>query len=193
MKRIGLTFAALTTVIFLAYLADRGTRLSLAQGEKRTPPNAASNTADFTLKDLDGREQSLGQFKGKVVLVNFWATWCGPCRIEISWLVDLQEKYQNEGFTVLGVAMDEEGKSAVAPFVQRERFKIGNQSLPMNYPILIGDDVAADRFGGLLGVPTTILISRDGRQVKRVDGQFDYDEMDKTIQSLLQTNERLSR
>jgi hypothetical protein len=104
--------------------------------------------------------------------------------------MDLQEKYEPQGFTVLGVAMDEEGESAVVPFVQKERFKLGTKSQPMNYPILIGNDDAAKKFGGLVGLPTTILISQDGRQVKRIDGLLSYDEMDKTIKSLLETDVR---
>ncbi len=176
--------------MFLAHLAARRPRTSDARAEKRSQTSAGSGVPDFTLKDLDGRDESLGQFRGKVVLVNFWATWCGPCRIEIPWLMDFQEKYGSKGFTILGVAMDEEGKSAVVPFVQKERFKLGTTSQPMNYPILIGNDDAAEKFGGLVGLPTTILISRDGRQVKRVDGLLSYREMDKAIRSLLEANVR---
>ncbi len=190
MKRIGLTVAMLATTIFLAYFAGRGPRISAAPAQKRSQVSAAPGVPDFTLKDLDGQDESLGQFKGKVVLVNFWATWCAPCRIEIPWLMDLQEKYESQGFTVLGVAMDEEGKSAVAPFVQKERFKLGSKSEPLNYPILIGNDDASKKFGGLIGLPTTILISQDGRQVKRVDGLLSYNEMDKTIRSFLETGDR---
>jgi len=86
--------------------------------------------------------------------------------------------------------MDEEGKSAVAPFIQKERFKHGTDSQPVNYPTLIGNDDVAEKFGGLVGLPTTILISQDGRQVKRIDGLLSYDEVDKTIQSLLETGAR---
>jgi thiol-disulfide isomerase/thioredoxin len=190
MKRIGLPVAVLTVIVFLAYFAGRGARTFDARAEKRSQTSAASGVPDFTLKDLDGRDESLGQFKGKVVLLNFWATWCGPCRIEIPWLMALQEKYGPQAFTVLGVAMDEEGKSAVVPFVQKERFKLGTESQSMNYPILIGNEDAAEKFGGLLGLPTTIVISQDGRQVKRINGLLSHDEMDKTIQSLLETSVR---
>jgi thiol-disulfide isomerase/thioredoxin len=190
MKRIELTVAVLAATIFLAYLVGHRPRVSAARGKKGSEASAASSVPDFALKDLEGRDESLGQFKGKVVLVNFWATWCAPCRIEIPWLMDLQEEYGPQGFTVLGIAMDEEGKSAVVPFVQKERFKLGTTSQPMNYPILIGNDDASEKFGGLIGLPTTILISQDGRQVKRVDGLLSYNEMDKTIRSLLETGDR---
>ncbi len=146
-------------------------------------------SADFTLKDLEDHDVSLSQFKGKVVLVNFWATWCGPCRIEIPWLVELQDEYAARGFTVLGVAMDEEGKSAVAPFVRKERFKVDGTAQSMNYPIVSGNDATADKFGGLIGFPTSVLISKDGRVVKRVDGLVNYDEIEKAIQSQLDANE----
>ncbi len=192
MKRIGLFVAVLTTIIFLAYFAGRGTRISDARAEKRGQVGAASSVPNITLKDLDGRDESLAQFKGKVVLVNFWATWCAPCRIEIPWLMDLQEKYGSQGFTVLGVAMDEEGKSAIVPFVQKERFKLGSESEPLNYPILIGNDDAAGEFGGLIGLPTTILISRDSRIAKRVDGLLSYNEIDATIQALLEANSSIA-
>jgi thiol-disulfide isomerase/thioredoxin len=190
MKRIGLTFVALTAIVFFVHFAGQGTRVSGARAENTSQTSPPSGVRDFTLKDLQGQEESLGQFKGKIVLVNFWATWCGPCRIEIPWLMALQEKYGRQGFTVLGVAMDDEGKSAVAPFIQKERFKIGANSQPVNYPILIGSDEVAEKFGGLLGLPTTILIAPDGRQVKRIDGLLSYDEVDKTIQSLLETSAR---
>jgi thiol-disulfide isomerase/thioredoxin len=190
MKRIGLIVAVLAATLFLAYFTGRAPRMSNARAEKRGQSSVAFSTPNFTLQDLDGRAESLADFKGKVVLVNFWATWCAPCRIEIPWLIELQEKYAPQGFTVLGIAMDEEGKSTVVPFVQKERFKLGTTSQPMNYPILIGDEDAAEKFGGLVGLPTTVLISQEGRQVKRIDGLLSYEEMDKTIQSLLEARVR---
>ncbi len=184
MKRMGLILATLIAVVAFALFANRTARIPSARAAKTNPAKPTASP-DFTLKDLDDHDVSLSQFKGKVVLVNFWATWCGPCRIEIPWLAELQDKYAARGFTVLGVAMDEEGKDAVAPFVQKERFKVGGTPRSMNYPVVLGNDATADKFGGLVGFPTSILISKDGRVVKRVDGLVSYDEIDKAIESLL--------
>ena len=189
MKRIGFILATLIAIVVFALVADRVTRVPVTRAVNAKQENRPTASPDSTLKDLEDHDVSLSQFKGKIVLVNFWATWCGACRIEIPWLVELQGKYAARGFTVLGVAMDEEGKSAVAPFVRKERFEVGGTSQSMNYPIVLGNDATADKFGGLLGFPTSVLISKDGRVVKRVDGLVSFDEIDKAIQSQLDANE----
>jgi thiol-disulfide isomerase/thioredoxin len=175
------------------YFADKATRLKPKTGVSGNAvlkgdnpnPKADLSEPELTLKDLDGNDVSLSEYKGKVVLVNFWATWCEPCRIEIPWLIEMQQKYGPKGFVILGIAVDEEGKSVVAPFVSKERFDVNDQKQPMSYKILIGTDDAADKFGGLFGYPTSILISRDGKQVKRVTGIISSDEMSKAIESQL--------
>ncbi len=93
----------------VAYFVERGVRISDVQAEDRTQASVVRRVPEFTLKDLGGGDVSLSQFRGKVVLVNFWATWCGPCGVEIPWLMELRGKYESKGFTILGVAMDEEG------------------------------------------------------------------------------------
>jgi thiol-disulfide isomerase/thioredoxin len=188
-KRIALILATLVGIVAFALLANRATRIPVTRAVNTNQENKPTASPDFTLKDVEDHDVSLSQFKGKVVLVNFWATWCGPCRIEIPWLIELQEKYAARGFTVLGVAMDEEGKSAVVPFVQKERFKVSGMRQAMNYPIVLGNDATADKFGGLVGFPTSVLISKDGHVVKRVDGLVSYDEIDKAIQSQLESND----
>lgn len=189
MKRIGLIVVTLMGIVVFALLANRATRIPVTRAVNTRQEKQPPASPNFTLKGLDDQDVSLSQFKGQVVLVNFWATWCGPCRIEIPWLIDLQNKYAARGFTVLGVAMDDEGKSAVAPFVEKERFKVAGTPQPMNYPVVLGNDATADKFGGLVGFPTSLLISRDGRVVKRVDGLVSYDEIDKAIQSQLEAND----
>jgi thiol-disulfide isomerase/thioredoxin len=145
--------------------------------------DAALQTLPLT--DLDGNKVTLGDYRGKVVLVNFWATWCGPCKIETPWLIDFQQKYASRGLVILGISMDEEGKSVVAPYVASQTFNVNGQKEPFNYKILLGDDDIADKFGGVEGMPTSMLFTRDGRKVKTLIGLYDYDEIDKDIQSLL--------
>jgi thiol-disulfide isomerase/thioredoxin len=189
------TLLIIGTVVVLmvgTYFADKATRVKAKTGDTTLKADAQTGTTKagepepaLTLKDLNGNDVSLSDFKGKVVLVNFWATWCEPCRAEIPWLIELQHKYADKGFVILGVALDEEGKSVVAPWVAKERFEVNGQKLPMDYKILIGNDDAADKFGGLFGYPTSILISKDGKQVKRITGIISPDDMTKEIESQL--------
>jgi thiol-disulfide isomerase/thioredoxin len=186
LKKSLLVIFAVVAVIAATYLADRATRQPRKGVVKvATASSAPAPAPEVTLKDLDGKDLSLAQYKGKVVLINFWATWCGPCLVEIPWLIEMQQKYAAKGFTVLGVAMDEEGASVVTPWVQKERFDVNGSKSQMNYPIVIGNDAAADKFGGLLGYPTSILVTRDGKVVKRVTGLISYDEIAKSIESQL--------
>jgi thiol-disulfide isomerase/thioredoxin len=193
------TLLVVATVLALVagtYFADKATRIkpktgvpgdTVLKGDNPNPDNLKADLPEpeLTLKDLDGKDVSLSEYKGKVVLINFWATWCEPCRVEIPWLIEMQKKYGPKGFVLVGIALDEEGKSAVAPFVAKERFDVNGQKLPMSYQILIGNDEAADKFGGLFGYPTSVLISRDGKQIKRVTGIISEDEMNKAIESQL--------
>src|SRR3981081_2839212 len=188
MKNVGVIVATVLLLIGATYYADKKTRVSnnaAAHKDYSADKSIGMPAPVVHFKDLDGKEVSLDGYKGKVVLVNFWATWCDPCFVEIPWLIEMQQKYEAKGFTVLGVAMDEEGKSAVAPFLAKERFNVNGQKLPMNYPIVIGNDEVADKFGGLLGYPTSFLISRDGKIVKKVQGLISYEELTKAIESQL--------
>jgi thiol-disulfide isomerase/thioredoxin len=119
------------------------------------PADAKAANLDFTMKGMDGRDSRLSDYKGKVILLNFWATWCGPCKHEIPVIVELQEQYRSAGLQVIGISVDDTLEK-LQPFV--EQFK-------MNYPVLLGlghDDVQ-DTYGPLYTVPISVLISRDGR------------------------------
>jgi cytochrome c biogenesis protein CcmG/thiol:disulfide interchange protein DsbE len=188
MKKI---FVILTIVVALAYATHRvdvATRVkakSPASSTVSVESVAGTPAPDVIFKDLDGKDVPLSSFKGKVVLINFWATWCEPCYIEIPWLIEMQQKYGAQGFTVLGVSMDDEGKAAVAPFLAKERFNVNGQKLPMNYPIVLGNDDVATKFGGLLGYPTSFLISKDGKEIKKIQGLIPFKELTETIESQL--------
>lgn len=156
----------------------------------KASPNASKpNEPNVTFPELRGGSLPLASLRGKVVLVNMWATWCEPCREEIPWLIAFQDKYANQGFTILGVAMDEEGAKVVAPWVQKTEFPVDGENgkkSTMDYPILIGNEDLAEKFGGLIGLPTSVLISRDGKIVKRYIGEVDKSELQQDIETQLQ-------
>jgi peroxiredoxin len=108
---------------------------------------------EFSLKDASGRTVHLSDYRGKVVLLDFWATWCGPCKVEIPWFMAFENEFKDRGFAVLGVSMDEDGWTAIKPYVQ---------NMKMNYRILLGDDAVSTAYGGLDALPTTLLIDREG-------------------------------
>jgi cytochrome c-type biogenesis protein len=143
------------------------------------------NEPDVTFEDLQGNKVDLASMKGKVVLVNFWATWCDPCRAEIPILINLQHQYAGQGFVTLGVAMDDDGKKVVDPFVQNTKFDVNGQPTPMSYRIVLGTDDITTKFGGLLGMPTTFLINRDGKIAKKYIGILTESEITKDVQAQL--------
>jgi len=187
MKKVLLILITVVLLIGVTWKLDKATRVKVKIPASGAPRADAADTPapEVTFKDLDGKDVPLSSYRGQVVLVNFWATWCDPCYIEIPWLIEMQQKYGAKGFTVLGIAMDEEGKSAVAPFLAKERFNVNGQKLPMNYPIVLGNDDVATKFGGLLGYPTTFLISKDGKEIKKIQGLISYEEITKAIESQL--------
>jgi thiol-disulfide isomerase/thioredoxin len=137
------------------------------------------------IQDLRGEPIDLEKYKGQVVLVNFWATWCQPCRVEIPWFIEFQEQYGDRGFTVLGVAMDDEGAAVVTPYIENERFEVNGVERAINYPILIGGPAVERQFNGIMGLPTSVLIARDGTRVKRFIGLVDHDLLKEEIEGLL--------
>jgi len=133
---------------------------------------------DFTLRDADGKTVRLSDYRGKVVLLDFWATWCGPCKIEIPWFMDFERKHKDRGFSVIGVSMDEEGWDAVKPFIN---------GLAINYRVLLGNDGTADAFGGIEALPTTFLIDRDGKIAATHVGLTSKGDFEHGIEELLQS------
>ncbi len=131
---------------------------------------------DVRLRTLAGQEVSLQAFRGQVLLVDFWATWCGPCEQSIPELMRLQARYEKNGFKIIGISLDVQGASVVAPFVKKHG---------VNYTILLGDDEAAGAFGGIIGLPTSFLIDRQGRIVERFVGVRDNATYENVIRTLL--------
>lgn len=174
-------------LVNVALLALLATLLACNRGAQTAPSSAGSATVppefNRTITALDGTKISLAKYQGKVVLVNFWATWCGPCRVEIPWLIGFEKKYGPKGLVIVGVAMDEEGKKVVEPYVQKERFDVGGSPEAMNYQIVLGNDALAEQFGGLIGMPTSMLYARDGKKIKTMIGLIDQDVLTKTLEA----------
>jgi len=136
-------------------------------------------------RDYGENWSKLEEYRGKVVLVNFWATWCPPCELEMPTLIQLQEEYGTRGFTVMGIAMDDEGAETVKPFVETRRFEVQGVSRAMNYPVYLGTQDMAEKFGVKEEYPTSFLISREGRQVQRIVGPVYHPSISKAIKGLL--------
>ena len=109
---------------------------------------------DFALKDANGATVKLSDYKGKVLILDFWATWCGPCKIEIPWFIEFEQTYKDKGFSVVGVSMDEDGWNVVKPYIQERK---------VNYRILLGTEQVGQLYGGVDSLPTTFLIDRAGK------------------------------
>jgi thiol-disulfide isomerase/thioredoxin len=155
---IGAFGLALVTV----YVPTSWTPHSRGPSSAACPATAKDANLNFTLKDMDGRDLRLADYKGKVILLDFWATWCGPCKYEIPGFVELQEQYGKQGLQVIGVSVDDTADK-LPPFVKQ--FK-------MNYPVLVGlgrDDVQ-EAYGPIWGIPVNVLISRDGKICARHTG-----------------------
>ncbi|MGE5243602.1 MAG: TlpA family protein disulfide reductase [Betaproteobacteria bacterium] len=145
----------------------------------RQTPGAGAMTGKpapaFSLRDLSGRPLDLASYRGRVVLLDFWATWCVPCREEIPHFVALQKKYGSKGLAIIGISMDDE-EGPVRDFYR----KYG-----MNYPVAMGDAKLAERYGGILGLPVAFLIDRTGRIAWRLDGETPAATFEQHITELL--------
>ncbi len=131
---------------------------------------------DFTLQSLDGKTVRLSDYRGKPVVLNFWATWCEPCKIEMPWFVDLQKQYASAGVQFLGVAMDDASTKEIGKFAE---------SMKVNYPILIGKESVGDDYGGVQFLPETFYIDRAGNVVDKAFGLKGRGEIEDDIKKIL--------
>jgi len=146
-----------------------------AEGDSVCDANAKPAPLNFTLKDVDNKDVKLASFKGKVLIVDFWATWCGPCRMEIPGYVALQKKYAKDGLVIVGVSYNDQGPEVVKKFIADHH---------VDYQIVIGDEEVATAFAGnepIEGIPTTFIIDRAGNIRDRKVGARETAEYEKTL------------
>jgi peroxiredoxin len=172
-----------------------------AQPAGSAPPAAQGEDADtapwvdplqdkpapnFTLEDLQGKKVSLSSFKGKAVVVDFWATWCAPCKVEIPWFEKLQDQYASQGLQIVGISADDLDKDDKAQNL-KDKKEIADfvAKMHMNYPVLIDADSIAKPYGGLDALPTTFFIDRSGKVIAATLGLADRDEIEANIKKAL--------
>jgi peroxiredoxin len=130
---------------------------------------------DFTLQDLQGKHVKLSDFRGKAVLLNFWATWCGPCKVEMPWFVELQKQYGPQGLEIVGVALDDSGTETIQKFAKE---------MGVNYTVLQGRDEVGDAYGAI-GLPTSYFIDRNGKVINSSAGLVERGEIEADIKKTL--------
>jgi peroxiredoxin len=179
MKKVAIRLIlALVLLVLGIYLGVR----RHAQGSGGSGPQASGETKQlkpapsFSLTDLNGHPLQLADYKGKVVLLDFWATWCAPCRTEIPKFVEWQKQYGPQGLQVIGISMDDSDKP-VPGFVQQ---------LGIDYPVALGDAKLADQYGGVLGLPVTFVIGRDGQIHHKHVGLTDMALLEGEVKQLLE-------
>ena len=143
-------------LLFGIHAARKNRPASSVSGQLR-----GQTAPDFELKSLDGTKVKLSDFRGKAVLLNFWATWCGPCKIEMPWFVELQKQYGSQGLQIVGVAMDDATDQEISKFAKE---------MGVNYPVLLGTEAVGQSYGGVNVLPTTFFVDRDGKLVAREFG-----------------------
>ncbi len=164
--------AAIALVIALYFLNPRR---NAPTGERVTNIAGHPLAPEFSLPELGGQTLDLSAYRGKVVLLDFWATWCDPCREEIPHFVELQNKYRDQGFEIIGISMDD-GPAPVRDFYQQ---------FHMNYPVAMGNAKTGELYGGVLGLPIAFLIDRDGRIETKHIGATDLSAFEREIEALL--------
>lgn len=164
-------------LIITIFVVVKVVRLSRTPGVSIKDKKAVFKPApDFMLFDIHGSERRLADFKGKVVILDFWATWCPPCKAEIPHFIELYNEYKDEGLEIIGVSLDRNAGRVVGPFTEENG---------INYTVLLGDRDITDLYGGIISIPTTFIIDREGGIRKKYIGYRDKYEFESAIKELL--------
>jgi peroxiredoxin len=179
---ITLAAAAAVTILGCGNGASRDARTEGSEAQAasvntvQTRGELGEQAFDFTLKNLEGKDVRLSDFKGKIVILDFWATWCGPCKMELPHFRELYKQYKDKGVAIVGVALDQQGLKIVAPFVQKNQIE---------YVTLIGTPDVVGRYGDIRGIPTTFIINQKGKITNKFVGYRNKADFEAEIVKLL--------
>lgn len=174
---LGFAIVVLAVMLFVASNVARQRQATAARtGGLVAGDIIGKNAPDFTLTTLNGKTLKLSDLRGKTVVLNFWATWCPPCKIELPWFVDLQKQYAPQGLEVIGISEDEGGKDQVAQFVKE---------MGVTYTVAIDDASVSEKYGDVEDLPTTFYIDRNGKIVEFAMGLLDRSEIEQKMKVAL--------
>jgi peroxiredoxin len=165
-------------MLYFGYHAAQRSSSTQVSGNTFSGITKSAPAPDFTLQSLDGKSVTLSDLRGKAVLLNFWATWCSPCKIEMPWFVELQNEYGSQGLQIVGVAMDDSSKEDIAKFAK---------DMGVNYPVLLGKEAVGEEYGGVPALPESFFIGRDGKIVDKIIGLKGKGEIEDAIKKALNT------
>ena len=167
----------LATVLAIGLISCTSTNEPASGEVKLKAEHTRNEAAEFALEDANGQTLKLSDLRGKVVLLNFWATWCGPCKIEIPWFVEMEREFKDQGFAVVGVSMDEDGWKVVKPFMQ---------DMKVNYRMVLGTEEMAQLYGGVQALPTSFILDRNGKVASVHMGIVSRKVFEEEIRALLE-------
>lgn len=189
MKRdpVVLVFVAVAVSLMLVFGIEAARRSPHHTGAAQVASTPGNLAPDFTLQTLDGKTVRLSDYRGKPVMLNFWATWCDPCKVEMPWFVDFQKQYAGQGLQILGVAMDDASVADIQKFAKQ---------MNVDYPILTGKDSQRDEvaslYGGVQFLPETFYIDRDGKIVDKAFGLKGKAEIESDIKQILDSGKKVA-
>ena len=175
-KRNNLVLIVVIVVVAVMIFSAARLHRTKATGAALQGEAVGSMAPDFTLQTVDGKPVKLSDYRGKAVLLNFWATWCPPCKVEMPWFEDLQKQYGKDGLVVLGIAMDDSEPATIAKFASE---------LGVNYEVLLGTDQVSDDYGDVQYLPTTFYIGRDGTIVDKMTGLLERQDIEAAVKKAL--------
>jgi len=169
-------FVIVVVAVVIALMLAIGLRVARHSRQSAVIQMKGDVAPDFTLQSLEGKSVHLSDYRGKAVLLNFWATWCAPCKIEMPWFVELQKEYGPEGLQIVGVAMDDASPKEIADFAK---------DMGVNYPVLIGKESVGDAYGGVQFLPESFYIDRNGKVLDKAFGLKGRGEIEDDIKKII--------